>query len=199
MESVPEGPPRLWAGSAPEIRVDYEPIGRETLTAITDELAAEAALIDLSATPDEMDQPPLGRDTLAAIAEALGAGESSVSSTELSITEPRDAQAGNQPAAEAPAGRRRRRTVGYEEEAGVPPLAPTRAADIEIFEMVSFVVRGADVSQLVSQTGRRLFVAERLSHRLPVQSLAAIERVDVAPWTDKGTFVLRVWCRLSAS
>jgi hypothetical protein len=71
-------------------------------------------------------------------------------------------------------------------------------AELEIMEMVTFVVRGQEVSRLSSEAARREFVAERLMHRLPVQSLDEVDRIDVTPWTVRGTVVLRVWCKVKA-
>jgi hypothetical protein len=71
-------------------------------------------------------------------------------------------------------------------------------AELEIMEMVTFVVRGREVLRLSSEAARREFVAERLMHRLPVKSLDQVDRIDVTPWTVRGTVVLRVWCRVPA-
>jgi hypothetical protein len=38
-------------------------------------------------------------------------------------------------------------------------------------------------------------VEENLLKRLPVHSMADVERVDVTPWTVQGTLVVRVWCK----
>ena len=84
-------------------------------------------------------------------------------------------------------------------ESGKPPkaTAPTELgpAGFEVYEMATFVVRG-DLAHLSSTTARRAFVAERLAHRLPVKSMAEVDRVDVTPWTVRGTVVVRVWCRV---
>lgn len=65
----------------------------------------------------------------------------------------------------------------------------------EVFEMATFVVRG-DVTRLSSMTARREFVGERLLHRLPVDSLEQVDRIDITPWTVHGTVIVRVWCRV---
>jgi hypothetical protein len=64
---------------------------------------------------------------------------------------------------------------------------------IEVFEMMTFVARG-DLSQLGSTPARRDFVEERLMHRLPVDDISQVDRIDVTPWTVKGTVIVRVWC-----
>ncbi len=69
-------------------------------------------------------------------------------------------------------------------------------APLEIMEMATFVVRGRDVMRLSSEAARREFVAERLMHRLPVASIDEVDRIDVTPWTVRGTVVLRVWCKV---
>ncbi len=62
--------------------------------------------------------------------------------------------------------------------------------------MVTFVVRGPELSRLSSQQARRDFVAERLLQRLPVASIDKVDRIDVTPWTVRGTVIVRVWCRV---
>ena len=175
--------------SAPEVATTYTPAGRQTLAAITAELGRGAE----DDTPQiEIGHAMAGRETLAAIAEEL-----------------------------LPPARRRHRTLGFEEARPVGdaprPLgaraddlaarpstekpAPARPAPgvggaFEIHEMITFVVRG-DLSRLASERVRREFVRDHLAHRLPVASLDAVDRVDVTPWTVKGTVVVRVWCRVS--
>ncbi len=84
-------------------------------------------------------------------------------------------------------------------ETGKPPKAPTNLtrdeASFDVFEMATFVVRG-DLAQLSSAAARRRFVADRLLHRLPVESLDDVDRIDVTPWTVRGTVIVRVWCRV---
>lgn len=65
-----------------------------------------------------------------------------------------------------------------------------------IFEMLTFVVQGPEIAQLSSEAVRRRFVEEHLLHRLPAKNMAQVERVDVTPWTVRGTVVVRVWCKL---
>lgn len=152
--------------SQPEIRVAYTPAGRQTLDAITDELVP----LPLPARSDGEESSPeiVVRETFAE----------------------RDTLAAI--IAEA---------AGPEELAAVKRAAPPRpdatptADGVEIFELVTFVVRGIEAAKLSSEALRRRFVEENLLRRLPVSSMDAVDRVDVTPWTVQGTLVLRVWCR----
>jgi hypothetical protein len=81
------------------------------------------------------------------------------------------------------------------------PAAPPESSQIlsadapEIYELLSFVVRG-NANHLTTDVLRRRFVERFLLSRLPVQSMADVERVDTSPGTFAETLVLRVWCRL---
>src|SRR5690606_33826452 len=77
---------------------------------------------------------------------------------------------------------------GVEQEGPSSSVHP--AQGIEIFEMVTFVARG-EVSELASPHARRLFVEERLMHRLPITQISEVDRIDVTPWTVKGTVIVR--------
>ena len=88
-----------------------------------------------------------------------------------------------------------------------PPISLTRAdtqatgestneAPFAIFEMLTFVVQGPETASLSSEALRRRFVEEHLLQRLPAKSMAQVERVDVTPWTVRGTVVVRVWCKV---
>jgi hypothetical protein len=154
--------------SQPEIRVAYTPAGRQTLEAITDELV------------------PL---PLPALTEREG------SSPEIVV---RETIAEHDTLAAIIA-----EAAGFEEvlvdTAAAPPepaVMPASTADeVEIFEMMTFVVRGIESAKLSSDALRRRFVEEKLLRRLPVASMDAVDRVDVTPWTVQGTLVVRVWCR----
>jgi hypothetical protein len=76
-----------------------------------------------------------------------------------------------------------------------PETAPG-PEDVEISELVTFVVRGSDLASLSTEDGRRQFAQDRLLKRLPVASMRDVLRVDVTPWTVQGTLIVRVWCRL---
>jgi hypothetical protein len=84
-----------------------------------------------------------------------------------------------------------------------PPTTPEVKAPVStsempfaIFEMLTFVVQGPEIAQLSSDAVRRRFVEEHLLHRLPAKDMAQVDRVDVTPWTVRGTVVVRVWCKL---
>jgi hypothetical protein len=164
-------------GSQPDILVSYKPAGRETLEAITGELVPLPLKFEQAAKARREGSSPeitvregtLERDTLAAIVAEASA---------LPAVEPASSAAA-EPVAPLP----------------VVPAKITALAALEIFELMTYVVRGGDVARLASESSRRGFVEEHLLARLPVSSMADVERVDVTPWTAPGTLVVRVWCR----
>jgi hypothetical protein len=83
------------------------------------------------------------------------------------------------------------RTEVRKRRSSIPELAP-----LEIFEMLTFVVRGSEAQRMSSEAARQRFVEEHLLPRLPIASMADVERVEVTPWTTPGTLVVRVWCRV---
>jgi hypothetical protein len=84
----------------------------------------------------------------------------------------------------------RREALTIDESANEAPFA--------IFEMLTFVVQGPETASLSSEALRRRFVEEHLLHRLPAKNMAQVDRVDVTPWTVRGTVVVRVWCKVQA-
>ena len=203
----PRRPPET---SAPEIRVGYTVAGRETLDAITDELIPlplPARPLPKKAPPRDASSPEitvqegvLERDTLAAImAEAGATGDvESTPTVKMKVPAPRAKPApqsdddGATATVKMPPARAKMTTRSYEDD------AESALAELEIFEMATYVVRGGDVSRLASEALRRDFVEKHLLRRLPVTSMSEVDRVDVTPWTAPGTLVVRVWCRLSA-
>jgi hypothetical protein len=163
--------------SAPEIRIGYKPAGRETLEAITGELVPLPGAYERASSSPEISvrEGVIERDTLAAIMEEAGASF--------------DVQQAPAPAAPATAPK----------QPASPAPTASAAEALEVFEMVTFVVRGGDVARLASEGLRRKFVEEHLLQRLPVKSMAEVERVDVTPWTVQGTLVVRVWCKAKTS
>jgi hypothetical protein len=193
--------------SAPEVKVGYKTAGRETMAAIEEELAtpglstADAPMIEISETP-------AGRETMAAIAEELanemrprqntmpyGDRISNAPGARLPSRLPKPPPSG--PTVAAPPKRKEPKhdapevTVSTEAEAKPLPAAER----VEIFELLTFIVRGNKVSDLSTDAVRRRFVEQNLLHRIPGGDIASVERIEVTPWTAKGTMVVRVWCR----
>jgi hypothetical protein len=127
-----------------------------------------------------IEERPAGRETLAAIAEELARENRSALQSD-----PDEAPEPPRPRSVPPLPRRSQ-----------PPPRPAEG-EADIMEMVTFVVRGRELTRLSSESARREFVAERLMHRLPVDSLDDVDRIDVTPWTVQGTVILRVWCRVA--
>ncbi len=182
-------------------------MGRQTLAAITAELVT---VRDDDAPEIEVGQSLAGRETLAAIAaellpptrprrRTLGFDEARPLADGVRPTTVETLEA-TTPPGPSPTGSTRSGEVAARGRTGAPPAAagvvPSGGEAFEIHEMVTFVVRG-DLSRLASERVRRDFVREHLAHRLPVASLDAVDRIDVTPWTVKGTVVVRVWCRVS--
>jgi hypothetical protein len=184
---------------APEIRVAVTSAGRETLDAIADELgmaprkAPQRSLRRPSPTPEiVVSEVPAGRDTLAAIAEEMRAGP-----REPLTTLPYGDRLSNAPGAvtpsKPPAQRSRPDATRPDDRA---PEAERGSATPELFEMITFLVRHPEPSALSSDEARRRFVEERLLHRLPDRTMSSVTRIDVTPWTERDTVILRVWCQV---
>lgn len=77
-----------------------------------------------------------------------------------------------------------------------PSSAVAELVPLEIFEMLTFVVRGSEAQRMSSDASRQRFVEEHLLPRLPVASMSDVERVEVTPWTTPGALVVRIWCRM---
>jgi hypothetical protein len=183
---------RSVAPSAPEVKLGYTRAGRDTLAAIDEELAkpalnaAEAPVIEISETP-------AGRDTMAAIAEELA---DAVRPRQNTL--PYADRISNAPGARSP-------SRAPKPPADDPPRV-TRTADpptaiapqtnaIEIFELLTFIIRGNQIGDFSTESARRRFVEEHLLHRVPSGAMHSVERIEVTPWTAKGTMVVRVWVR----
>lgn len=184
----------------PEIQVSEVPAGRETLAAIAEELrpGARAPLKTLpyedriknapgAHTPSM--GPPLPRANSDKVPDSSIEARVASSETRAAATRSpgKEALASSSPAST--------RNVAASSP-DLPSPAPF-AEPLEIFEMVTFVVRGPDAARLSTDALRRRFVEERLMHRLPISSPEEIDRVDVTPWTVHGTFVVRVWCKVA--
>ncbi len=181
--------------SAPDVKVGYARAGRDTLAAIEEELAApalsaaEAPLIEISETP-------AGRETMAAIAEELREAARPRLNT-LPYADRISNAPGARTPSRAPAAKDRDSAPEITVAAAPPtPPAPRPEPDaLEIFELLTFIVRGNKVGDLSTDALRRRFVGEHLLHRIPSGSLDDVERIEVTPWTAKGTMVVRVWCK----
>jgi len=154
--------------SSPEITLSQSPAGRETLAAIGEELS----------------EPVTGvRPTLATIDFAAPRARADFRATrdapgpEITIVD----EAGEI------------RDGGVADSSSILGAAP---AALQIYEMITFVVKGADAERLASQGAGRDFVAERLRQRLPITDLEDVERIEVTPWSVRGTVIIRVWCRV---
>ncbi|HEY4104357.1 MAG TPA: hypothetical protein VGM44_10715 [Polyangiaceae bacterium] len=144
-----------------------------------------APLHSVARTPPQSSAPEIsvtqgvvGRETLAAITAEL------IPSAREPAIESRDAE-------KAPAARiagTRAEALTIDESVNQTPFA--------IFEMLTFVVQGPETTSLSSEALRRRFVEEHLLHRLPAKNMAQVDRVDVTPWTVRGTVVVRVWCKV---
>ncbi len=139
-----------------------------------------------------VEQRPVGRETLAAIAEEARTSAAAEARGTLP-TLPYGDRLSNAPGAVAPskppAARRRNQ----------PELEASPAEELEIFEMMTFVVRNPAPSALSSESARRAFVRERLAQRLPRGRDTNVTRIDVTPWTERDTVIVRVWCKLEPS
>jgi hypothetical protein len=206
------GKRRSLAPSAPEVKLSYATAGRETMSAIEQELAAKS-----SSTTDapmiEISETPAGRETMAAIAEELadamrprlntlpyGDKISNAPGAKSPSRRPAPPPAAPDPTAPsatraprpAPADDGPEVTIGADVAPPTPRLKPEA---LEIFELLTFIIRGTIVGDLSTDALRRRFVEQHLLHRVPSGSIADVERIEVTPWTAKGTMVMRVWCR----
>ena len=192
--------------SAPEVKLSYATAGRETLAAIEEELAAPR-ITTAEAPVIEISEAPAGRETLAAIAEELAESmrprQNTLPYGDKISNAPGARSPSRAPApppvpavavAKAPAVKDDGPEVTVSEEPA--PLTPRLAPEaLEIFELLTFIIRGGGVGDLSTDALRRRFVEEHLLHRVPSGSISDVERIEVTPWTAKGTMVLRVWCR----
>jgi len=196
---VTAGKRRSVIPSAPEVKLSYATAGRETMAAIEEELAAPR-LSTAEAPVIEISEAPAGRETMAAIAEELAE-----SMRPRQNTLPYADKISNAPGARSPSRAPMpppapkavpddgpEVTVSDEPSPPTPRLAPEA---LEIFELLTFIIRGSGVGDLSTDALRRRFVEDHLLHRVPSGLISDVERIEVTPWTAKGTMVVRVWCR----
>jgi hypothetical protein len=172
--------------------------GRETLSAIADELAREAPekhrpkldtlnyedrprsakRAEQESSPEviTIGEAPVGRATMAAIDEALAADARAM----MAAAEAAEARHG------ASSANAVRAKVG-----SLPALEPA-----EIFEISTFIVEGDEIFSKASERSRRDFVAQRLLHRLPALSMEEVVRIDVSRGAAANTVILRVWSKV---
>ena len=199
--------------SAPEVKLSYATAGRETLAAIEEELAAPR-ISSAEAPVIEISEAPAGRETLAAIAEELAESmrprqntlpygdkisnaPGARSPSRAPSPPPASVSVAKAPVAKTAAVKDDGPEVTVSEEPA--PLTPRLAPEaLEIFELLTFIIRGGGVGDLSTDALRRRFVEQHLLHRVPYGSISDVERIEVTPWTAKGTMVVRVWCRSGA-
>lgn len=190
---------RSLAPSAPEVKVGYKSAGRETMAAIQEELAAPS-LSTADAPLIEISEAPAGRETMEAIAEEL-ASEMRPRQNTLPYADRISNAPGARLPSRAPTPKEEARRDSAPEvtvtaETEIAPPTPRLAPEgVEIFELLTFIVRGNKIGDLSTDALRRRFVEQSLLHRIPGNSIDTVERIEVTPWTAKGTMVVRVWCR----
>ena len=172
------GKRRSLAPSAPEVKLGYATAGRETMAAIAEELANEMR-------PRQNTLPYADR-----ISNAPGARLPS------RLPSPQaDAPRPSAPKPSAPTPDDGPEVTVTAEDDVAPPTPRLAPDDVEIFELLTFIVRGNRIGDLSTDALRRRFVEQNLLHRIPGAAIDAVERIEVTPWTAKGTMVVRVWVR----
>jgi hypothetical protein len=190
--------------SQPEITLRRAVAGRDTLSAIADEIArdlpqkhrakldtlnyedrpASAARPEQGSSPEviSIGEATMGRATLAAIDEALAAEARAMMTATEEQAEARHVASLTSPAA----------ILGSRSQAmSLPSLAPA-----EIFEISTFIVEGDEIFSKASERSRRDFVEQRLLHRLPALSMEEVVRIDVSRGAAPNTVILRVWSKV---
>jgi hypothetical protein len=171
----------------------------ETSNAITDELgptprrgkARRLATRD-SGPEISVAQAPAGRETLAAITEEL-LGDARAPGDTLPYAD----RVPNAPGAVTPSSSTELRSDPARAPKSRRSAAPAARPDAtQVFEVRTFVLYRADADSLKSEQNRRRFVESRLLARLPVRSMQRVTRIDLTPWTEPDTLVLRVWLQV---
>jgi len=177
----------------PEVSVVEGPAGRETLALIEGAGGARPARARLATLGygDRISNAPGAQTPNAAPTAKTPSGAPKAKPASAA---PKAKPPSRAPAAKMPSGAPAAKTPSRAPAAANVPspvgVTPT------IFEMLTFVVQGADVASLASDGQRRRFIEAHLLHRLPGQNMAQVDRVDVTPWTVKDTVVVRVWCKI---
>ena len=71
----------------------------------------------------------------------------------------------------------------------------TGVADLPIESMFNFIVK-APLELLESPIVQADLVRERLLSALPITDARQVTRIEVRPWHDAGSALVRVWCRV---
>jgi hypothetical protein len=173
--------------SQPEITLRRGPVGRETLAAIAEELANDAATairpkLDTIGYEERPKHRSSSRPPQGSSPELISIGEAPIGRATQAAIE--DALAAETLATAAKA----------EARANASPKAAPGPADI--FEITTFVVEGEEIFTKVSEQSRRDFVEQRLMHRLPALSMNEVMRIDVSRGAAANTVILRVWSKV---
>lgn len=198
----PARSPREVEVSTPDLEFKLVPAGRETLAAITAEVGPLRRAVErVQPKADHPSEEP--KTGVRPRLRTRGYSEPPPSVEQPRMTTPGVAPPPNtmpSTAAKPAQGEKLGRdTLDAIEKAVLEPVPSSRRAAgvaLDVFELMTFVVRGDDLAQLSSEATRREFVSERLLHRLPVATMDQVDRIDVTPWTVSGTLILRVWCRV---
>ena len=142
----------------PEVKFGYGNAGRDTMAAIEEELTTGTSSSRAEAPVVEVSEAPAGRETLAAISLELAGG-----ARPRQDTLPYADRISNARGARSPS------------RAPTPPTAQATPQALEIFELLTFIVRGRDAAELSTEALRRAFVSEHLLHRVPSGSIEAVE------------------------
>ncbi len=197
------------ANDAPEVSIGESHAGRETLALMTEPVQPVRAEQSTLSYGDRISNAPgartpsrapgplhsVARTPPQSSAPEISIGESAVGRETLAVITAellpsvREAPAANAlPTSDPPGAHMRAEASTIDESANAAPFA--------IFEMLTFVVQGPETASLSSEALRRRFVEEHLLQRLPAKSMDQVDRVDVTPWTVRGTVVVRVWCKV---
>jgi len=190
--------------SQPEITLRRAVAGRDTLSAIADELARDlpkkhrpqldtlgyedrpgsTARSEQSSSPEviSIGEASVGRATMAAIDEALAADARAM----MAAAERQAALEARHAASSAHAQAVARTAMG-----SLPALEPA-----EIFEISTFIVEGDEIFSKASERSRRDFVEQRLLHRLPALSMDEVIRIDFSRGAAPNTVILRIWSKV---
>lgn len=183
--------------STPEITVHKSTVGRDTLAAIIDELGEHEAptAIREQAPPTgafRPEMPTLGYEQRPRAVLPEPSRRPLTSAPEVIVV------------GDAPIGRATMAAIEEELTASfleltAPPAPSPKASPepTEVFEIVTFVVKGGEIFSKASEDARREFVGKYLRKRLPVASMEDVKRIDASSGAERGSVILRVWCRLT--